>query len=78
MLLEDAHLQEKLAQFNRERIPERVVHARGMTAKGYFETTADITHLTSADLFSEVGKRTEVSTRFSTVVCPCCMVPEAI
>ena len=39
VLLEDSHLLEKLAQFNRERIPERIVHARGMTAKGYFEVT---------------------------------------
>lgn len=41
MLLEDYHLIEKLAQFDRERIPERVVHARGATAKGFFEVSCD-------------------------------------
>lgn len=68
MLLEDYHLIEKLAQFDRERIPERVVHARGAVAKGYFEVTADITHLTCADLFRSVGAQTPVLTRFSTVI----------
>jgi catalase len=67
VLLEDMHLVNKLAQFNREKTPERVVHARGYTAKGHFEVTDDISDLTCADLFSEVGKRTPVATRFSTV-----------
>lgn len=68
ILLEDYHLQEKLANFHRERIPERVVHARGMAAKGYFEVTHDVTDLTYADFLSEVGKRTDLTVRFSTVV----------
>ncbi|KAK9865694.1 hypothetical protein WJX84_010221 [Apatococcus fuscideae] len=68
VLLEDFQLIEKVAQFNRERQPERVVHARGMTAKGYFELTHDISHLSCADLFTGVGKRTPVATRLSTVI----------
>ncbi|KAA8496074.1 Catalase isozyme 2 [Porphyridium purpureum] len=68
ILLEDYHLLEKLANFDRERIPERVVHARGATAKGFFETTADISGLTCADLFRGVGVKTPVALRFSTVV----------
>jgi catalase len=66
----DYQLLEKLSQFDRERIPERVVHAQGYAAKGYFEVTHDITHLTCARVFSEVGKRTPVTTRFSTVIHP--------
>ncbi|KAJ8907621.1 hypothetical protein NDN08_007731 [Rhodosorus marinus] len=68
LLLEDYHLLEKLANFDRERIPERVVHARGATAKGFFEVTHDISHLTCADVFNDVGKKTPVAMRFSTVV----------
>lgn len=68
LLLEDYHLIEKLAQFDRERIPERVVHAVGGSAKGYFECTADISHLTKLDCFREVGAKTPVIVRFSTVV----------
>ena len=68
VLLEDYHLLEKLAQFDRERIPERVVHARGASAKGFFEVTHDITHLTCADLFRAPGVQTPVAVRFSTVV----------
>jgi catalase len=68
VLLEDYHLLEKLAQFHRERIPERVVHARGMSAKGVFEVTHDVTDLTFADFLSEVGKKTQLTARFSTVV----------
>ncbi|WP_159020980.1 catalase, partial [Streptomyces sp. HNS054] len=49
ILLEDYHLIEKVAHFARERIPERVVHARGASAKGFFECTHDVTHLTFAD-----------------------------
>ena len=67
ILLEDIHLIEKLAHFNRERIPERVVHAKGSGAYGTFRVTADITRYTSARVFSEVGKETPVFLRFSTV-----------
>lgn len=61
------HLIEKLAHFNRERIPERVVHAKGAAAHGTFTVTNDITKYTKAKLFSEIGKKTEVLLRFSTV-----------
>ncbi|MFD4142674.1 catalase [Streptomyces sp. NPDC058572] len=67
LLLQDQHLLEKLARFNRERIPERVVHARGSGAYGYFEVTDDVTGYTKAGFLSEVGKRTETFLRFSTV-----------
>ncbi|MFF3763385.1 catalase [Streptomyces sp. NPDC001922] len=67
LLLQDQHLLEKLARFNRERIPERVVHARGSGAYGHFEVTDDVTGFTRAGFLSEVGKRTEVFARFSTV-----------
>jgi len=67
VLMQDTHLLEKLAHFNRERIPERVVHAKGAGAHGYFEVTADVTRYTKAGFLSEVGKRTEVFVRFSTV-----------
>lgn len=67
VLLQDFHLIEKLAHFNRERIPERVVHAKGSGAYGVFTVTADITHLTKAKIFAEVGKQTPVFVRFSTV-----------
>ncbi|MEV0204000.1 catalase [Streptomyces sp. NPDC050788] len=67
LLLQDQHLLEKLARFNRERIPERVVHARGSGAYGHFEVTDDVTGFTHADFLSGVGRRTEVFVRFSTV-----------
>ena len=67
VLLQDQHLIEKLARFNRERIPERIVHARGSAAYGTFEVTADVTAYTRARFLSELGKRTETFTRFSTV-----------
>jgi catalase len=67
VLMQDAHLLEKLAHFDRERIPERVVHAKGAGAYGYFEVTADVTKYTKAKFLSEVGKRTDVFVRFSTV-----------
>ncbi len=67
VLIQDVHLQEKLAHFNRERMPERVVHAKGAGACGYFEVTNDVTKYTKANFLSEVGKRTEVCVRFSTV-----------
>ena len=67
LLVQDLHLFEKHAHFNRERIPERVVHAKGSAAHGTFTVTRDITDYTRADLFSQVGKTTEVFLRFSTV-----------
>jgi len=67
LLLQDYHLIEKLAQFNRERVPERVVHAKGSGAYGELTVTADITRYTSAKLFSAVGKKTPLFLRFSTV-----------
>ncbi|NQT54336.1 catalase, partial [bacterium] len=66
-LMQDVHLMEKLAHFNRERIPERVVHAKGAGAYGTFECTADMSKYTRAKFLSEVGKKTEVLARFSTV-----------
>ncbi len=66
-LLEDFILREKITHFDHERIPERIVHARGSAAHGYFECTADITGLTRAAPFAQVGKRTPVFVRFSTV-----------
>ena len=66
-LLSDVHLHDKLAHFNRERIPERVVHAKGAGAHGHFEVTDDLTKYTCARFLSEVGKKTEVFARFSTV-----------
>ncbi|MFJ2188298.1 catalase [Kitasatospora sp. NPDC087861] len=67
LLIQDQQLLEKLARFNRERIPERVVHARGSGAYGYFEVTDEVSQYTRAAFLSEVGKRTEVFLRFSTV-----------
>jgi catalase len=67
VLLQDTHLLEKLGHFDRERIPERVVHAKGAGAHGYFEVTTDITKYTRAKFLSEIGKRTDVFVRFSTV-----------
>ncbi len=67
VLLQDHHLIEKLARFDRERIPERVVHARGSGAYGYFEVTRDVSRWTKAKFLSTPGKRTEVFLRFSTV-----------
>lgn len=66
-LVQDIHLIDKLAHFDRERIPERVVHAKGAGAHGYFETTHDLTQFTRAEFLSEVGRRTDVFARFSTV-----------
>ncbi|KAJ2803155.1 catalase A [Coemansia guatemalensis] len=67
VLLEDFHLIDKIAHFDRERIPERVVHAKGAGAHGYFEVTKDISHLTCAKFLNKVGKRTPMFARFSTV-----------
>jgi catalase len=67
LLLDDFHLIEKLAHFNRENIPERRVHAKGSGAYGTFTVTRDISQYSSAKLFSAVGKQTETFLRFSTV-----------
>src|SRR4030043_27267 len=67
VLMQDVHLLEKLSHFDRERIPERVVHAKGAGAYGYFEVISDVTKYTKAKFLSQVGKRTEVFVRFSTV-----------
>ncbi|HNS64224.1 MAG TPA: catalase, partial [Anaerolineaceae bacterium] len=67
VLMQDVHLLEKLAHFDRERIPERVVHAKGAGAHGYFEASADMSQYTRAAFLSEAGKKTEVFVRFSTV-----------
>jgi catalase len=70
--LENYHFLEKMSHFDRERIPERVVHARGTTSYGFFEATGKvgdepISKFTRAKLFQDAGKRTEVAVRFSTV-----------
>ncbi|HLX90608.1 MAG TPA: catalase [Puia sp.] len=67
LLLQDFILHEKMAHFNRERIPERVVHAKGSAAYGTFTVTHDITKYTRARLFREIGKKTRTILRFSTV-----------
>jgi len=67
LLVQDFHLFEKLAHFHRERIPERVVHAKGAGAYGTFTVTHDITKYTKAKLFSKIGKKTDILARFSTV-----------
>jgi catalase len=67
VLLQDYQLVEKLAHQNRERIPERVVHAKGWGAFGTLTVTHDITRYTRAKVFSEVGKKTPLLARFSTV-----------
>ena len=67
LLLQDYQLLEKLAHQNRERIPERVVHAKGWGAYGTLTVTNDITRYSRAKVFSEVGKKTEMIARFSTV-----------
>ncbi|MEU1280227.1 catalase [Streptomyces sp. NPDC005805] len=66
ILLQDHYLIEKMAQFNRERVPERVVHAKGSGAYGFFEVTNDVSQFTKADLF-QPGRRTDMLARFSTV-----------
>ncbi len=67
VLLQDAWLLEKLAHFNRERLPERVVHAKGSGAFGTLTVTGDITRFSKAALFAQAGKETPVFLRFSTV-----------
>jgi catalase len=67
-LMEDFILREKITHFDHERIPERIVHARGSAAHGYFECYKPLHKFTRASLFAEAGKRTPVFVRFSTVV----------
>src|ERR1035441_7495395 len=67
ILLQDYFLHEDMAHFNRERIPERVVHAKGTGAFGTFTVTHDITKYTKAKIFSEIGKQTSMFARFSVV-----------
>ncbi|TND01983.1 MAG: catalase [Bacteroidetes bacterium] len=67
ILLQDYFLHEDMAHFNRERIPERVVHAKGTGAFGIFTVTHDITRYTKAKLFGKIGKRTKMFARFSLV-----------
>ncbi|WP_309544943.1 catalase [Alkalilimnicola ehrlichii] len=66
-VLEDFHFREKLFHFDHERIPERVVHARGFGAHGYFENYASLAEFTKADLFQRPGEKTPAFVRFSTV-----------
>jgi catalase len=66
-LMEDTHFREKIFHFDHERIPERVVHARGYGAHGYFELTDSLADVTRADIFQRVGERTPAFVRFSTV-----------
>ncbi|AWB50639.1 catalase HPII (plasmid) [Gemmobacter aquarius] len=68
LLMEDFHFREKIFHFDHERIPERVVHARGYGAHGYFENYESLSDLTTADLFQRAGEKTETFTRFSTVL----------
>src|SRR5689334_24604621 len=65
--LHDHYVVQKMQHFNRERVPERVVHAKGGGAHGFFEVTNDVTQFTRADFLSKVGKRTNTFARFSTV-----------
>src|SRR5208282_2003114 len=67
VLMQDFHLLEKLAHQNRERIPERTVHAKGSGAYGTLTVTKDITKYTKVKALSQVGKKTEAFLRFSTV-----------
>ncbi|EUC67774.1 catalase [Rhizoctonia solani AG-3 Rhs1AP] len=67
LLLQDFHHIDLLAHFDRERIPERVVHAKGAGAHGYFEVTHDISNICSAAIFNKVGNRAPATARFSTV-----------
>ncbi|KAK9874991.1 hypothetical protein WA026_005806 [Henosepilachna vigintioctopunctata] len=68
IVLYDWNLLEKLGHFARERIPERVAHAKGSAAFGYFEVTNDITKYTTSKVFEKIGKKTPVALRFSRVV----------
>src|SRR5439155_15745476 len=66
-VLEDFHFREKIFHFDHERIPERVVHARGYGAHGYFENYESLSDVTKADLFQRRGEKTPAFVRFSTV-----------
>lgn len=66
-LIEDTHFREKIFHFHHERIPERVVHARGYGAHGFFETYKSLSTITRADIFQRQGEKTPVFVRFSTV-----------
>jgi catalase len=67
-LMEDFHFREKMMHFDHERIPERVVHARGSAAHGYFQSYGPVPELTKAKIFNDPSKKTPVFVRFSTVV----------
>src|SRR6202522_3099689 len=67
-LMEDFHLREKITHFDHERIPERVVHARGAAAHGIFEAYGTARSVTKAGFLAEKGRQTEAFTRFSTVL----------
>nr|XP_030720605.1 catalase isoform X2 [Globicephala melas] len=67
LLVQDVVFTDEMAHFDRERIPERVVHAKGAGAFGYFEVTHDITRFSKAKVFEHIGKRTPIAVRFSTV-----------
>ena len=67
ILITDVHLIDKIAKFDRERIAERVVHAKGAGAHGVFEVTHDVTKYCKADFLKSIGKRTPMFIRFSTV-----------
>ena len=66
-LIEDFHFREKIFHFDHERIPERVVHARGYGAHGFFQLTDSLADVTRADIFQRLGEKTEAFVRFSTV-----------
>ncbi len=67
LVVDDFHFREKIFHFDHERIPERVVHARGYGAHGYFETYESLAKFTKADIFQRAGEKTEAFVRFSTV-----------
>ncbi|XP_069596059.1 catalase-like isoform X2 [Ranitomeya imitator] len=67
LLVQDSVFIDEMAHFDRERIPERVVHAKGAGAFGYFKVTHDITQYTKAKVFERIGKKTDIAVRFSTV-----------
>lgn len=68
ILLQDVNLVDELAHFDRERIPERVVHAKGAGAFGYFEITHDITKYSKAVVFEKIGKRTPIVSLISKII----------
>src|SRR5712691_9541662 len=72
LLLQDHYLIQKMAQFNHERVPERVVHAKGGGAHGFFEVTEDVTPWCKAHFLSKNGMRTPMLARFSTVAASAC------